>query len=214
MGWGQNLATIGSGTNETTSNGSDPIWGYWGSFRYQVVYTAAELTSAGMASGASISALGFSISGDYGGGNLLGYTIKMGHTSATNSVAHDASTTSTVKNAFSYNPSVTAAGAFDMITLDASFVWNGTSNILIDICSSGPNPYTTPYGKVRTIASSTTDGSRSVGTDSGSQCAANTSISNATKRLFRGASCIRRASYKSILRSVARLMSQRPSHPP
>jgi hypothetical protein len=185
MGWGQNFATIGSGTNETTSNGSDPIWGYWGSFRYQVVYTAAELTSAGLASGASISALGFSISGDYAGGNLLGYTIKMGHTSATNSAAHDASTTSTVKNAFSYNPSVTTAGAFDMITLDASFVWNGTSNILIDICSSGPNPYTSPYGKVRTIAFSTTDGSRSIGTDSGSQCAANTSTSNATKPQIR-----------------------------
>ena len=195
MGWGQNFATIGSGTNETTSNGSDPIWGYWGSFRYQVVYTAAELTSAGLASGASISALGFSISGDYAGGNLLGYTIKMGHTSATNSAAHDASTTSTVKNAFSYNPSVTAAGAFDMITLDASFVWNGTSNILIDICSSGPNPYTSPYGKVRTIALSTTDGSRSIGNDGvGSLCGTTTSSTNSTKPQIRfawvaGASC-------------------------
>jgi hypothetical protein len=182
----QNTATIGSGTTATTSTGSDPIWGYWESFRYQVVYTASELNAAGMAPGASISALGFSIFGDYGGGNLLGYTIKMGHTTATNSAAHDASTTSTVKNAFSYNPSVTAAGAFDMITLDASFVWNGTSNILIDICSSGPNPYTSPFGAVRTIASSTTNGSRSIGNDgAGSLCGTTTSSTNSNKPQIR-----------------------------
>jgi hypothetical protein len=182
----QNTATIGSGTTATTSTGSDPIWGYWESFRYQVVYTASELNAAGMAPGASISALGFSILGDYGGGNLLGYTIKMGHTTATNSAAHDASTTSTVKNAFSYNPSVTAAGAFDMITLDASFVWNGTSNILIDICSSGPNPYASPYGAVRTIASFTTNGSRSIGNDgAGSLCGTTTSSTNSTKPQIR-----------------------------
>ena len=133
--WAQTTSIIGTNGVTTTSTGSDPIDGYFNSFRYQVVYTAAELTAAGVAPGASISAMGFSIAGDYAGGNLLGYTIKMGHTSATNSATHDASSTSTVKNAFSYNPVVTAAGAFDMITLDAPFVWNGTSNLLLDICS-------------------------------------------------------------------------------
>ncbi len=177
----QNTATIGTGTTETTSTGNDPIDGYYESFRYQVVYTAAELTAAGMVSGASISELGFSISEDYAGGDLIEYQIKMGETTAINSAAHDAATTTIVKNPFDYNPTVTAEGAFDMITFDAPFIWNG-GNILIDICSVGPNAYTSPYGKVRTIAASTANGSRFVRADVvGSQCGVNTSLVNSTK---------------------------------
>ena len=69
--WGQSFATIGTGTAVSTSTGSDPIDGYFESFRYQVVYTAAELSAAGMPANAVISGLGFSIAGDYAGGNLL-----------------------------------------------------------------------------------------------------------------------------------------------
>jgi hypothetical protein len=180
--FGQNVATIGSGTNATTSTGSDPIDGYYESFRYQVVYTAAELTAAGIPANATITALGFSIAADYAGGNLLGYKIFMGHTNAANSAAHDNSSTSLVKSSFSYNPTVTAAGAFDLINFNSNFVWNGTSNILVDICSDGPNPYSSPYGSVRTIASFTTNGSRFVRADgSGSRCGVNTGSLNSNK---------------------------------
>jgi gliding motility-associated-like protein len=179
------IATIGSGTTSTTSTGSDPIDGYYGSFRYQVVYTAAELTAAGITAGNNITALGFSINGDYGGGNLNGYSIKIGYTTATNSSAHISATSVTVKSPFSYNPTVTNAGDFDMITFDVPFFWNGTGNLVIDICSSGPNSFTSPYGQVRTIASSTTNGSRYIRSDSGSQCGANTSTTNSTKPQIR-----------------------------
>jgi len=182
----QSFATIGgTSTTTTTSNGSDPIWGYWGSFRYQVVYTASELTAAGMVANSTITGLGFSIAADYGGGNLVGYTIKAAHVSETNSAAHNAAATTTVKNSFAYNPTVTALGAFDMITFDASFVWNGTSNILLDICTSGQNPYTSPYGSVRTIAASTTNGSRSVGADGSNLCGSNTTTVNSNKPAIR-----------------------------
>lgn len=180
------IATIGSGTTSTTSTDSDPIDGYFQTFRYQVVYTASELTAAGMPANNEITSLGFSINGDYGGGNLLGYTIKMGHTTATNSAAHNSATTTTVKNSFSYNPTVTAEGSFDMITFDVPFLWNGTDNILIDICSSGSNAYISPYGRVRTIASSTTNGSRFVRADSAtSQCGISTNTVNSTKPQIR-----------------------------
>jgi hypothetical protein len=61
--WGQNLAIIGSGTTSTSSTGSDPIDGYFNSFRYQVVYNASELTTAGMSANAIVTGLGFSING-------------------------------------------------------------------------------------------------------------------------------------------------------
>lgn len=45
----QSFAAIGAAsTTTTTSTAADPIWGYWNSFRYQVIYTAAELTTAGI----------------------------------------------------------------------------------------------------------------------------------------------------------------------
>ena len=169
---------IGTGTDETTSIGSDPIDGYFNSFRYQVVYTVDELNAA-LTPFDEITALGWSISGDYAGGALLGYTIKMGHTSATNSSAHDASATVVVKNAFDYDPTITAAGAFDMIPFDTNFVWNGVENILVEICSDGQNPFTGPYGQVRTTA--VPDGSRRYRVDGGTSCDVNTNTSNPNK---------------------------------
>lgn len=170
---------IGTATTTTTSTGSDPIDGYYESFRYQVVYTAAEL-SASMTPYDEITALGFSIAGDYAGGSLLGYTIKMGHTTASNSAAHDSSPTVVVKNPFNYNPTVTAAGVFDMITFDTNFVWNGVDNVLVEICSDGPNPYTSPYGQVR-ANTSVTNGSRFVRADGATSCDVTTNTTNGNK---------------------------------
>ena len=182
----QSFATIGgTSTTTTTSTGSDPIDGFWNSFRYQVVYTAAELTTAGMVPNASITGLGWSIFADYAGGNLAGYTIKIAHTTAINAATHNATATTVVKNPFAYNPTVGAVGVFDMITFDASFVWDGTSNILLDICSSGLNPYISPYGQVRTIAASTASGSRRIAADGASQCGNNTTGTNTNKPAIR-----------------------------
>ena len=170
-----NSLVIGTGTTSTGSTTADPIHGYYAAFKYQVVYTAAQL-SATLTPNDEISALGWSIAGDYGGGNLLGYTIKMGHTSATNSAAHDASPTIVVKNAFDYDPTVTAAGVFDMIPFDTNFVWNGLDNILVEVCTDGSNAYTSPYGQVR--GTTVTNGSRYYRSDSTTACDVNTNSTN------------------------------------
>ncbi|MEJ6798521.1 MAG: hypothetical protein QNK75_05785, partial [Crocinitomicaceae bacterium] len=169
---------IGAETGTTTSTGSDPIDGYYASFRYQVVYTAAELSTM-LTPYDEITALGFSIFADYAGGALNGYTIKMGHTSAINSAAHNAALTSVVKNAFAYNPTVTAAGTYDMISFDTPFVWNGVDNILVDICSAAPNAYTSPYGQVR--MATMTSGSRYTRSDLVNSCGYNTTSVNSNR---------------------------------
>ncbi|MBK7555851.1 MAG: hypothetical protein IPI55_14955 [Flavobacteriales bacterium] len=117
--------------------------------RYQVVYTAAELNLAGMPAGASISALGFSVIEDNGPA-FPSYTVRMGHTAATNSAAHDAAALTTVFGPASYDATVVGAGVHDMITFSTPFIWNGTSNIRVDICTGGTSmAYATPYGGVR-----------------------------------------------------------------
>lgn len=176
-GYSQTIV-IGTGTATTAGTGSDPVDGYFEAMRYQVVYTAAEL-SASLTPYDQITALGFSVDEDYAGGALLGYTIKMGHTSATNSATHNTSSTSVVKNAFDYDPTVTAAGVFDMIVFDTPFIWNGVDNILVEICTDGPNAYVSPYGGVRTT--SMTSGSRRYRTDGATACDVSTNNANTNR---------------------------------
>jgi len=176
-GFSQNII-IGTGTDLTDGTDSDPVDGYYNSFKYQVVYTAAEL-NASLTPYDEITGLGFSVSEDYAGGNLQGYEIKIGHTSAINSSAHDASGTTTVKNAFDYDPTATAAGVFDMISFDANFVWNGIDNVLVEICSAGQNAFSSPYGGVR--VTTVADGSRVYRVDGSSACGNNTTIVNGNR---------------------------------
>ncbi|NJS16784.1 MAG: fibronectin type III domain-containing protein, partial [Nostocaceae cyanobacterium CSU_2_110] len=174
----QNIV-IGAGAVTPTAGavGSNPVDGYYNTFRYQTVYTATELTTAGLTPGDILNAIGFSVSEDYGGGALLGYSIRLAHTNATNAATHNTATLTTVKNAFDYNPTVVAAGEFDMLSFDSNFVWNGTDNILVDVCSAGSNPFTAPYGQVRN--DDLTNGSRRIRTDSSpSQCGENTASTN------------------------------------
>ncbi|MGL2966058.1 T9SS type A sorting domain-containing protein [Flavobacterium sp. XGLA_31] len=169
---------IGTGTVSTAGTGSDPVDGYFESFRYQIVYTAAEL-SASLTPYDQITALGFSIDEDYGGGLLYGYTIKMGHTTATNSASHNFNATTVVKNSFDYDPTETVAGDFDMINFDTPFIWNGVDNIVIEICSEGPNAFTDPYGGVR--ATAMTNGSRRYRVDGDVACNTETGTTSANR---------------------------------
>jgi len=110
---------------------------------------------------------------------LTGYTIKMGHTAATNSAAHNVDATTLVKNSFDYDPTVTAAGSFDMIDFDTPFIWNGTDNIVIEICSEGPNSFTAPYGGVRATAMTT--GSRRFRVDTDIACNTDTATTSGNR---------------------------------
>ncbi|MFZ4523063.1 MAG: hypothetical protein ACOYNC_15235 [Bacteroidales bacterium] len=72
--WAQ-TAIIGTGTLTTNSSTFDPVERYYEWEHYQVVYTAAELTAAGMPAGVTITSMGFSISES--AVSLANYTISM-----------------------------------------------------------------------------------------------------------------------------------------
>ncbi|MBW7953109.1 MAG: hypothetical protein H3C56_11300, partial [Chitinophagaceae bacterium] len=107
--------------------------------RFQTVYTAAELSAAGMVANSEITDIAFLI---LNASNLplTNYTIRMGHTTATNLTYPISATLTTVRNPADYtpikNPSVSTWDT--SLNLDNHFVWNGYDNIVIDICS-GPN---------------------------------------------------------------------------
>jgi len=141
---------IGTSTDVTPTAFAQPIDSYNQSFKYQMLISVTEL-SATLAPNDELTALGFSIASDNAIGDLLGYTIKMGHTTSTElATAHDNSPTIVVKYPFNYNPVVTDPGVFDMIAFDTNFAWNGSDNILIEICKEiNTNAGGYPFGQVR-----------------------------------------------------------------
>lgn len=160
--------TIGTGTLTTNGSIADPVERYYNYTHYQMVYTVAELTAGGMTAGSTITALGFSISES--ASSLSNYTILMGHTAqATASPYIAIGGLTTVRTAFTYAPVVQTAGNFHMIAFTTNFVWNGTSNIVVNTCT-GSNPFTSPYGGLRYTNS--TGGY--IRTDGSSNCASAT----------------------------------------
>ncbi|HNG07111.1 MAG TPA: fibronectin type III domain-containing protein, partial [Saprospiraceae bacterium] len=173
---GAQTIIIGTGGLNTDGSGNDPIDDYFKYMRYQTVYTATELSTAGLTPYDILTGLGFSVS--QSPGTLANYTIRIGHTTATNAAAHISAASTEVKSAFSYTPTVVSAGSFDMITFSTNFVWNGTDNIFIDICT-GSNTFASPYGGVR--VHTLTSGSRYVRSDGSSQCSNNTTTTNSNR---------------------------------
>ncbi len=169
--------TNGGSIEVSQSTAGVPISSYFEYMRFQVVYTAAELNAAGITGPKTISQLGWYIV-TAPANALPNYTISLGHTTAANSASHNASTLTEVYSSASYAP---VAGGFDMLTLGSGFVWNGTDNILVDVCY-GAAAYTAPYGTIRTYAATTTNGSRRVRCDvCGSQCSNATNTTNTFK---------------------------------
>ncbi|HTN46319.1 MAG TPA: GEVED domain-containing protein [Flavipsychrobacter sp.] len=144
---------IGTGTTTTDGTGADPVCDYYNGLHYQTVYTAAELSTAGLTAGSSLTSIGFSVS--QSPGTLANYKVDLAHTAQANAafyIAPSSTSFTTVVSPFSYTPVVQTAGNFDMIPFTTNFTWDGTSNIVVDICTGPANPYASPYGGVRVTA--------------------------------------------------------------
>jgi hypothetical protein len=167
---------VPSGGFAGTTNGTtaDPICRFYNSLRYQVVYTVAELNAAGITGSSQITRLAWNVTES--SGSLANYTVKMANTIATNSATHNATATTTVKNPFTYG---TATGYNDII-FDVPFTWDGTSNLLVEICTGTTNPFASPYGGVQ-AKTSISSGSRSYRVDMTSACGFNTTSTNTSK---------------------------------
>lgn len=117
-------ATIGSGTDAVYI----PYRTVWMDSKTELLYTAAELTAAG-AVGGNIFVIGFHISG-VSTQVMNGFNIKMQNTATDSLTAFTAAGWTTV---YSGTYSVPDTG-WQMIVLNNPFLWDGTSNLLIQIC--------------------------------------------------------------------------------
>ncbi|MCX7954305.1 MAG: fibronectin type III domain-containing protein [Bacteroidales bacterium] len=130
---------IGTGTltNSTTTYPA-PYGTWYKNSRHQILLLASELQGAGLTAG-NITAIAFNVASVNNCSAMPNYTIKMKHTSATSVTStFDNSGFTTVYTSPSFMPTT----GWNTHTFNTPFTWNGTSNILIDICFSMVSNYT------------------------------------------------------------------------
>nr|MCU0389399.1 hypothetical protein [Chitinophagaceae bacterium] len=131
--------TIGTGTTGNTSNQYPcPLPDAFEGHRAQYLFRASELTAAGMSAGV-ISAIKFNVTALNNAGVLENFSIKIGATdvNALSSTAWDNFKGAPVSTATANYQPVLGVNAF---TLPAPFFWNGTDNVMVEICGGNGTP--------------------------------------------------------------------------
>jgi hypothetical protein len=130
------IATLGTGT---TFNGSTSALGaayptYYGNGRQQWLIRASELTALGFTAG-NIGSLGFDVGNITGDPiTMNGYTIKMAQTAVTVlTTTFQTPTFTTVFGPVNYTP---VLNSINTHTFSNNFNWDGTSNVIVDVCFS------------------------------------------------------------------------------
>jgi|GEM_PF-1292319 len=131
------VADIGAGANTTVSTGSShdhisPFDHYWGSSRRQYLFLASELQAAGF-TGGMITDIAFDVAAD-AGSSYAGFAVSIG-TTAANSLSSMQSGLNTVYTNVS---EVTTLG-LNTYHFTAPFAWDGTSNIVLQVCWGNSN---------------------------------------------------------------------------
>lgn len=138
--------TVGtsSGANTTTTYPA-PYGNYYRSAKQQFLYTAAELNALGF-TGGKITQIGWQITTINGATTYNSYTIKMKCTNITNLSTWQTGLTQV------FNPkTVNIVTGWNMHTFDTAYEWDGSSNIVVEICFDNSavtytNNSITPWG--------------------------------------------------------------------
>jgi len=131
--------TLGTNSTTTSQTGVTPYSSYYEGVRKQYLLLAAELQALGMVAG-NINSLSFQVTAS-GAGTYpqLNYTMKMAHTNNTEITGTYGTPSENWIIVYS-NPSEPAPPVgwktHEFIT---PFIWNGSSNVLIDICHENDN---------------------------------------------------------------------------
>jgi hypothetical protein len=162
LAFGQTVQ-LGSGTSINGTQSASPINIYFRSMRMQIVYTRAELNAAGIAAG-SLTDLGFYVTG-VPTHSLPNFKIAIAHTTS-DSASADLTITGDFSQAYTNASYTPTAGGYDMLSLDSAFYWNGTDNIVLDVCFDRV-PGFTSTGQLRVYADNSVGYARS---DGANQC--------------------------------------------
>ena len=125
------VVTIGTGTSTNSAYTYPAPYGNWYTMaRHQILVRASEIIAAGGSAG-SITSLAFNVAATNNTQALQNFTIKLKQTSATSlSSSFDNTGWTTVYSVSSY----TVTTGWNTHIFSTPFAWDGSSNLLIDIC--------------------------------------------------------------------------------
>lgn len=127
-----NIGTATTFTDQATNADPTVFCNRYDHTWQQMVFTQAELNAAGIQAG-NINALKFNINTIGSAANVTDFRIFMGATSASTLTGFISTGLSEVFAAATYTQTL----GINTITLNTPYVWNGTSNIVIDIRNTG-----------------------------------------------------------------------------
>ncbi|MCD6016973.1 MAG: gliding motility-related protein [Bacteroidetes bacterium] len=132
-----NTVQVGTATTEGSSAVYTPYGGVWESQKAQYLFTAAELNAAGIVAG-KLNRLAFKVTNLNGNDNTFeNFTIKL------KCVSYAALPTTTMDNTGLvqvFNPTtVTAVVGWNTYNFAQAYEWDGTSNLLVDVCWWNPD---------------------------------------------------------------------------
>ncbi|MFT3911075.1 MAG: T9SS type A sorting domain-containing protein [Ferruginibacter sp.] len=136
----QNI-TVGAGAASTTGY-PGPFYASQASKHLQIMWRASELIAAGLRQG-NITAISFFITSGTTADN--DFSIKMANTSATDMSTFVTTGFTTVFSAATFTPIV----GTNTITLSTPFNWDGTSNLVMELCQGNPANSTTVSSTAR-----------------------------------------------------------------
>jgi hypothetical protein len=116
-----------SGTSAAQGN---PYRRFYGGSKLQFIYTAAELTTAGLTSGSQINSLAFNVTATGGALPNINIGMMLSSSSTFSSTTLLSGLTTVYSSASSYTP----VSGTNTHTLSSAFTWDGTSNLVIEVC--------------------------------------------------------------------------------
>lgn len=128
---GQVVAKIGTGTGSNSTTGyPTPFGQFYEGNRTQFLYTAAELTGMGFTSG-YIHSIGFNVTNVNNSGLHRGYQIGIKNTNVASLTGWQSGFTVVY-----FPQDVQPTNGINIFNLDIPFLWDGVSNICLDICNN------------------------------------------------------------------------------
>jgi len=191
-------------TYDVNSLNSSPFQSGSRRARSQFLIYASELTSAGLVGNRQLTALAFNIVTKNSAQAFTGYTISIGHTSSTDLSGGFLSPTFTQV----YNANYTVAGTgWQTITFTTPFTWDGTSNLVVQVCFDNGNGSSTttndlvqgtntPLGSAAASVWGTAMGGSTAG------CSLSASTASTARPQFRFTQAIPQTAIESVLNST------------
>lgn len=133
---------LGSGTSVTAGSvtnsnlGPNPLQNFYGGSKQMMLFTAAELNTLGLTSGAVISGFAVNMPNASTAYVLQNLIVKIQNTSLTSLSTFVNSGWTTVRNSANYTLSGTG---WNTISFNTNYTWDGISNLLVDISYSNNN---------------------------------------------------------------------------